>query len=180
MPRVARGVIEAGVYHVTTRSAGPIPMFVDDLDRTDFCNRLGRCVGKMGWRCRAFCLMTTHYHLLVEVDENRLQPGMHWLNGTYAQQFNRRHGRWGHLGGARYSATGVESERHLLRCFRYIALNPVIAAVRGQPQDWPWSSYRGTADYGRGFSFVNDNSIREFFRTAELLRTFVEEAATEN
>jgi putative transposase len=158
-------------------------MFVDDDDRTDFCNRLARTIRKQAWHLRAFCLMTTHYHLLLEVEENRLQSGMQWLNGTYAQQFNRRHGRSGHLNGSRYSSTPVESERHLLRCFRYIALNPVVAGLCERPQDWLWSSYRGTATYAPGFPFVEDKPIRELFgsgpKALEMLRAFVEEAVTE-
>jgi hypothetical protein len=127
--------------------------------------------------------MTTHHHLLLDVAENCLQPGMQWLNGTYAQQFNRRHGRWGHLNGARYSSTPVESERQLRECFRYIALNPVEAGVVERPQDWYWSSYRGTAGYDEGFSFVDDRSIRELFGPGpfgtELLRAFVEKRVTD-
>jgi putative transposase len=169
---------------VTTKSAGPVPMFIDDIDRSDFCNRLTRCIAKLDWRCRSFCLMTTHYHLLLEVEENRLQPGMQWLNGTYAQQFNRRHGRWGHLCGARYGSRPVESRRHLLRCARYIARNPVEAGLCRRPQDWAWSSYGATAGYGgRGFPFVDDQPTRQLFGTGpeaeELLRAFVEESMTE-
>jgi len=158
-------------------------MFTDDVDRTDFCRRLIRCVRRAEWGIRAFCLMRTHYHLLVEVEENELQPGMQWLNGTYAQQFNRRHGRWGHLGGCRYSAASVDSERHLFRCFRYIARNPVEAELCAAPQDWPWSSYRGLAGYAKGFPFVDDRAIHALFgrepTATGLLRAFVEEALTE-
>jgi REP element-mobilizing transposase RayT len=182
MARRPRGFIEAGDYHVTTRSAGMIPMFLDDIDRTDFCNRLRSTIARRGWRCHAFVLMTTHFHLLLDVEEERLQPGMHWLNGTYAQQFNRRSGRWGHLTGARYFSVAVESDRHQLGCFRYIALNPVEAGLCKQPQDWLWSSYRGTAGYGEQFDFVDDSAIRAYFgdgpRGTERLRAFVEEAVT--
>jgi REP element-mobilizing transposase RayT len=157
-------------------------MFTDDVDRTDFCNRLGRCVRRFQWRIPAFCLMETHYHFLAEVEENALQPGMQVLNGSYAQQFNRRHGRWGHLGGCRYSSTAVESERHLFRCIRYIALNPVEAGLCAAPQDWLWSSYRGLAGYAPSFPFVDDRAIRALFgrepTATMLLRAFVEEAVT--
>jgi hypothetical protein len=71
---------------VYTRSPGKIPFFRDDDDRTDFCNRLSAIVRKLRWRCMAFALLTSHYHLVLEVEENRLQPGMKWLNGTYAQR----------------------------------------------------------------------------------------------
>ena len=157
-------------------------MFNDDIDRTDFCNRLARCVREVDWTLRAFCVMTTHYHLLLEVEENRLQAGMQWLNGTYAQRFNRRHGRWGHLAGQRFWHTPIVSERQLYRCVRYIALNPVEAGACERPQDWLWSSYAGLAGYRRGFPFVDDSSIRALFghgpNRTELLRAFVEEAVT--
>lgn len=80
MARPIRGPISPGIYHVNRRSAGPIPMFHDDLDRTDFCNRLSKTITKYDWALHAFVLMTTHYHLLVEVDQDALQPGMHMLN----------------------------------------------------------------------------------------------------
>src|SRR5581483_5492032 len=108
--RRARGPVPEGTYHVTHRSAGPIPMFLDDVDRMDFCRRLARTIARFGWTCRSFCLMTTHYHLLLDVKLDLLQPGMHRLNGPYAQQFNARHGRSGHLRGDRYSATPVETD----------------------------------------------------------------------
>jgi putative transposase len=159
-------------------------MFRDDVDRTDFCRRLARTIDRLGWRCHAFCLMTTHYHVLLDVEQDALQPGMHWLNGTYMQQFNRRIGRWGHVTGARYACRFVESDRHMLGVFRYVSLNPVVAGLCNRPQDWLWSSYRGTARYDQGFPFVDDGAIRAYFgddpkRTTELLRTFVEEAVTE-
>lgn len=179
MARQARGPVDAGRYHVYTRSAGKIPLFRDDFDRTDFCNRVARVVGKYKWRCEAFCLMTTHYHLLLDVPENALQRGMHWLNGTYAQQFNKTHGRWGHLNGARYTLTPIESLRQLRNALRYVARNPAEAGMCELPQDYVWSSYRGTAGYDNGFPFVVDSDLLSYYgpdrADAQLrLRRFVE------
>jgi REP-associated tyrosine transposase len=155
-------------------------MFRDDIDRTDFCNRLARTVKDKRWRCNAFCLMTTHYHLIVDVAEDELQAAMQWLNGTYAQRFNRRHGRWGHLNGDRYACSLIETDQHMLRAFRYIALNPVVAGLCERPQDWPWSSYRGTAGYTRKFSFIDDRPIRAYFDRSAIgqaaMREYVEGA----
>jgi putative transposase len=179
MPRCARGTVEAGEYHVYTRSPGKVPFFLDDVDRTDFCNRLHRVVPKLRWRCLAFALLTTHYHLILQVEENRLQPGMQWLNGTYAQRFNKRHERWGHLCGSRYSLVAIESRRQRMRAFRYVALNPIEAGLVARPYDWPWSSYAGTAGYAKPFAFVDDEPVRECFGLGseglEFLRAFVEE-----
>jgi putative transposase len=179
MARPARGTVYAGIYHVTRRSAGPIEMFRDDFDRTDFCNRLSRTVARFDWICHAFVLMTTHYHLLVQVEEDRLQPGMSVLNAGYAVEFNRRHGRSGHLKGSPYGATLVETDDHLLSCVRYIARNPVEAGLCQHPAEWTWGSYRGCAGYDDGFPFVTNDFILSCFheeraRAIRLLRVFVE------
>lgn len=185
MARQARGPVDAGRYHVCTRSAGKIPLFRNDFDRTDFCNRIARVRVKYRWRCEAFCLMTTHYHLLLEVPENALQRGMHWLNGTYAQQFNRSHGRWGHLAGARYTLTPIESLRQLRNVFKYIARNPVEAGMCERPQDYVWSSYRGAAGYDGGFPFIDDSQLLGYYgpdrADAQLrLRAFFERVVTDS
>jgi REP element-mobilizing transposase RayT len=178
--RRARGDIATGTYHVTLRSAGPIELFRDDLDRTDFCHRLQKVVRAARWTCRAFCLMPTHYHLVLDVDENTLQPGMGRLNGGYAQNFNRRHGRWGHLCGDRYHAFPVQTDGHMLTLLRYLAHNPVVAGLCEKPTDWVWGSYRGCAELDAGFPFVSNQPLRAYFgsdrlQATRLLRSFVED-----
>jgi len=178
--RKSRGPIDCGIYHVTRRSAGPVAMFRDDVDRTDFCNLLGRVAGKFNWICHSFCLMTTHYHLLVSVEQDALQPGMHALNGPYAQAFNTRHGRNGHLRGSPYGARRITDEDDLLGVVRYIALNPVRGGLCAHPADWIWSSYRGTAGYESvRFPFIASELVLRCLhddetRAKRLLRLFVE------
>lgn len=179
MPRQPRGVVQPGLYHVTLRSAGPVVMFLDDVDRTWFCNRLARIVREQRWTCHAFCLMKTHYHLVVEVGENALQRGMQRLNGAYAQWFNWSHRRSGHLGGERYYAGEVTTDGHELYLLRYLARNPVEAGFCESPADWPWGSYRGCAGIDAGFSFVNPTRMRAHFgwdqhTSCPHLRAFVE------
>ena len=94
------------------------------------------------WVCTAYCLMTTHYHLVVETPKGDLQVGMHRLNGTYAQYFNRRHRRKGHLFGDRYFSRLIERDEHALEAPRYVDLNPVRAGLCASPAEWKWSSYR--------------------------------------
>ncbi|MES1247215.1 MAG: transposase, partial [Actinomycetota bacterium] len=109
-----RGTIYAGIYHVWRRTAGPVAMFKDDVDRTDFCNRLADTSTRYGWRCAAFVLMPTHFHLMLDLPENALQNGMHRLFGMYAQQFNRRWNRSGHLRAGPYKCRLIEGETDLL------------------------------------------------------------------
>ena len=179
MTRIPRGFIPAGIYHVNTRGAGPAPIFSDDDDRTMFCRQLIRTIARMEWVCRAFCFMTTHYHLLLEVPAETLQPGMQRLNGLYARAFNLRHGRSGHLFGERYHDVNVETEEHMLQVLRYFAMNPVEAGLCAEPSDWYWGSYRDCAGCSNEFPFVDSSMFRGYFRTSRddglaELRRFVE------
>ena len=166
MTRIPRGAVPAGIYHVNTKGAGPMSIFRDDDDRTTFCAQLIRTMVRMDWVCRAFCFMSTHYHLLLDVPAETLQPGMQRLNGFYARAFNVRHGRSGHLFGERYYDVMVESEEHFLQVVRYIALNPVEARLCAKPSDWYWGSYRDCVGLGNEFPFVDPSMFRDQFRTA--------------
>jgi putative transposase len=179
MARRPRGKIEKGSYHVTMRTAGPIPMFKDDIDRIDFCNLVRRTITRRDWVCRSFCLMPTHYHLIVDVNEDTLQPGMHAINGQYALRFNRCHGRSGHLCGDRYSAVPILTVGHMVWAFRYVARNPVEAGLCSSPVDWRWNSYRGCVELEPGFDFVTNEPIYEYFgvdraSAIRAIRNFVE------
>jgi REP element-mobilizing transposase RayT len=83
--------------------------------------------------------MGNHYHFILETSVARLSPGMHRLNGLYAQEFNERYARDGHLFGDRFGAEAIQDERHLENACRYTILNPVRAGLCARPVDWPWS-----------------------------------------
>jgi len=107
------------------------------------------------WVCHAYCLMSNHYHLLIETPDANLSRGMRQLNGVYTQTFNRAHGRAGHVFQGRYKAILVEKESYLLELSRYIVLNPVRAGMVNPAKDWPWSSYRATAGQVKGPGYLN-------------------------
>lgn len=89
--------------------------------------------------------MSNHYHLLIEMPEVGLSRGMKWLNQKYAQGFNERHHRVGHLFQGRFKSILVEREGHLLELIRYIVLNPVRCHAVAFAADYEWSNYRATA-----------------------------------
>lgn len=156
MARKGRGEVPAGIYHVWRLANGPQLMFHDDFDRTAFCRRLTQSISKYRWTCIAFVLMPTHFHLVLWVDDNMLSPGMRDLFGPYAQAFNRRHRRYGHLRGEPFKHRPVFDDRGLWTIAKYVANNPVEKNLCELPQDWVWSSYAGTAGYSRQFPFVDD------------------------
>jgi putative transposase len=128
---------------VSSKSSAKRPIFLDRNDRELFMSILATVVRRHAWSCTAYCLMTTHYHLLVKTPEPDLAAGMQRLNGCYATSFNHRHGTSGHVLGGRYHAELIETDGHLLETCRYIALNPVRAGLCDEPESWRWGSYRG-------------------------------------
>ena len=156
-------------------------LFRDDVDRIAFLRELARAGTKVEWDCLAFCLMDTHYHLLLEVDDNALPRGMHSLNFRYAGQFNDRHAMKGHVMGARYDSVRIEDDEHLLNTFRYVVLNPVEAGLVQSPAGRAWSSYAGTVGLAEPHTFVADGRVLSALGmtsagATRALRTFVEES----
>src|SRR5919204_3789108 len=149
MPRSARQIVPAGYYHVTTRGNRDEAIFRDDHDRTWFLTLLTRYVKQESWQCLAYCLMTNHYHVVLRVPDASLSRGMGRLNGLYAQAFNKRHGRRGHLFAGRYRLTFIETEEHLAEACRYVVCNPVRGGLCDHPSRWAWSSYPATAGLRR-------------------------------
>jgi putative transposase len=145
MARPLRIEYPGAVYHLTARGNARQPIFRDPADRHQFLRTLAHVVDRYGWRAHAYCLMTNHYHLLIETPQPTLARGMRQLNGVYTQAFNRRHGRSGHLFQGRYHAVVVEKEAHLLELCRYVVLNPVRVKSCRTAGAWRWSSYRATA-----------------------------------
>ena len=97
-------------------------------------------------RIHAYCLMTNHYHLILETPQANLSRAMQWLNVSYAAYYNRRHGYAGHLFQGRYKAIVVEADEYLELLSRYIHLNPVRAEMEASPWEYPWSSCRFYAE----------------------------------
>jgi putative transposase len=141
MPRPLRVQPPGAIFHLTARGNRRQPIYLDALDYGRFLALLGEVVERFGWRLHAYCLMPNHFHLLVELQGENLSAGMQYLNGQYAQYFNRRHCLDGHLFQGRFHSVFVESEAHLLELYRYIVLNPVRAGLCWHPAQWPWSSY---------------------------------------
>src|SRR5206468_7763687 len=148
VPRLPRSRLPPhGIYHVITRGVARTPIFRDDADRVLFLRLLEVAGRGTGWDVHALCLMGNHYHLVVETGLDRLSTAMHRVNGPYAENFNARYDRSGHLFGDRFAARVIEDEGHLAATCRYVAANPVRAGLCDTAADWPWTRTRhGEAD----------------------------------
>ncbi|USX24432.1 transposase [Oxalobacteraceae bacterium OTU3CINTB1] len=142
MARPLRLEFPGALYHVTCRGNRRESIFRDRIDRHAWLEEAERMCKRFHFMVHAFCLMTNHFHLLIETPEGNLGQGMRQLNSAYSQRFNRRHDLAGHVMQGRYHAVLVQKESYLHELARYIVLNPVRAGIVDSPENWEWSSYR--------------------------------------
>jgi len=143
MARPLRIEFAGALYHITSRGDHRREATYEDYeDREVFLGVLAEVVERYNWICHSFCLMTNHYHLVIETVEGNLSRGMRHLNGVYTQASNRRHLRVGHLFHGRFKGILVDKDAYLQELARYVVLNPVRAGMVESPEQWPWSSYR--------------------------------------
>jgi putative transposase len=154
MSRSPRVVFPGAIYHVMSRGNGRKPIYTDDIDRRVFLRILQDVIHRYNVICHAYCMMVTHYHLVLETPDGNLSRAMQLLNGAYGRAFNRRHGRVGHLFQGRFRDVLVEKQSYLLELSRYVVLNPVRGELVTLPHEWLWSSFRATAGLARRPDFL--------------------------
>ncbi len=144
VPRQPRIELEGATYHVTQHGIDDRKIFRDDVDREKFFTLFEDEVRRSRWTCLAYSLMSTHYHLLIRLEKLTLSSGFQRLNGRYAQVFNRRHERRGHLFERRFRDVMIESDVHRCEATRYIHLNAIRADMCESPEEHVWSDYGST------------------------------------
>jgi putative transposase len=159
--RRLRDEVPDGVHHVVAKGNAGSRIVTDNVDRQRFMERLSKAVNRHGWCCLSYCLLDSHVHLIVRTPRPNLGSGMQSLLGPYAQNFNHRHEREGHLFRGRFYSRRIESDSHLFSALIYVALNPVRAGLTERPERWLWSSYSATIGRRRAPDFLDLNSVLE-------------------
>lgn len=145
MSRPLRILADGALYHVVARGNAKMAIYHDDVDRRRYLAILETVIERYRVECHAYCLMSNHYHLVLRTLEANLSSAIHYLNGVYAQWWNTRHERVGHVFQGRFKAQLIQRDGYFLEACRYVVLNPSRANLVTQVEDWTWSSYRATA-----------------------------------
>lgn len=141
MARLPRLDLPDVPQHVVQRGNNRLPCFLDDEDRLRYLQLLREALTAAACSLHAYALMDNHVHLLVSPSQlGGIARMMQKLGTNYVSLFNARHGRSGTLWEGRYKACLVDSEAYVLRCHRYIELNPVRARITDDPAAYRWSS----------------------------------------
>jgi len=140
MARLPRIDLPGVPQHVVQRGNNRLPCFLDDGDRLRYLQLLADALLATRCQLHAYVLMDNHVHLLLTPPEvGAIGKMMQRLGRNYVALFNGRHGRTGTLWEGRYKACLVDSEHYVLRCYRYIDLNPVRARLIDDPVAYRWS-----------------------------------------
>jgi putative transposase len=141
-------------------------IFEDDREYRYFVSLFADITHQFKIDCLNYCLMPNHYHLTLLPTLPNLSSALRELNSAYAQWWNRRHDRVGHVFQGRFKDQIVQREGYFLNLCRYIARNPVRARLTARPEEWPWSSYRAT---------IGLRPLPEFLKIAPTLSQFGDE-----
>lgn len=163
MPRRRRFQLVGGTYHCTQHGINDLPIYRSDGDRQTFLSYLGEEIARSEWECLAYSLMRTHYHLLIRLTKETLSSGFQHLNGRYAQTFNLRYGRRGHVFERRFRDVLVESDAHRYEVARYIHLNAPKVNVCPNPEDYPWCDFAATMGLAPPDPYVDPRRALDVF-----------------
>ena len=140
MGRLPRSTLPDGFFHVWSRGVAASVAFPDADDRTKLMRLrlLRRAAAHHRWELFTACVLSTHYHLVVDASVADLSRGMHQLNWRYARYFNKRYETFGHVFAERFKARALLDETRVFDTCTYV-LNPVKARLCDRVEEWPWS-----------------------------------------
>jgi REP element-mobilizing transposase RayT len=130
------------VYHVYARGVGGQDIVAGAEDWDELQALIAEVARACDVRLYAFCLMTNHYHLLLEVGAVPLSKFMQRIQTAWSRRFNIAQGRWGHVFQDRFKHRVCDSDAYFKWLLRYIHFNPVKAGMVSKPEGWRWSSFR--------------------------------------
>ena len=165
-------------YHLMERGIRRMSIFQDSCDYQVFLALLRRESEQKSCQLHAYCLMTNHFHLLIETGDIEIGHFMKALAGKYAMYYNHRHAFRGHVFEDRYKSCLVKEDDYFLQTSRYIHLNPVKARIAAHPEDYPWSSYKTILQMEDDRITTYEKTLRYFgTKRAAGYRSFVEDSA---
>lgn len=143
MSRPLRIEFPGAWYHIMNRGRRYESIFSDKKDYQMFIDLMMEISEMWNVNIAAYCLMTNHYHILLQTPNGNISRCMRHLNGVYTQRYNRRYKLDGQLFRGRYKSILVGNDEHLIQIVRYIHKNPVKAGRVKEMSQYKWSSYNG-------------------------------------
>lgn len=163
MSRPLRILYADAWYHVMNRGRRAEAIFLGKKDYVTFIDLLKEAVDLWNVRLSAYCLLSTHYHLLVQTPDANLSRCMRHINGVYTQRFNRSHHVDGQLFRGRYKSILIDADSYLLELIRYIHRNPIDSGIMKNVDKYPWSSHQGYLSDAKKWGWLYKDFVLSMF-----------------
>ena len=142
MPRTARKRSSTDLYHVIARGINREFIFKQKREKNNIIRLFLKHLEDRDIEIYAYAIMSTHFHILIRVDLKLLSNYMAIVLAEFAEYYNFKHNRNGHVFQDRFKSECVETQQYFWNCIRYIHMNPVNAGVAKLPADYDFSSMR--------------------------------------
>jgi len=159
MPRRPR-VEKEGFHHIINRGVARDNIFLEDEDYEQFLEIVEIAKARYDFVLHSLCLMSNHYHLLIETKHRNLSLLVRQINAPYAQYFNRKYKRVGSFWQGRFKNWFVYDEKYLSVLFRYIEQNPIKAKINKAIGEYKWASS----------TLILEDKYKELFRESLLFK----------
>ena len=160
MPRKER-LTEPGIYHIINRGVERRAIYLEAEDYDFFYELLLKLLKEYDVIFHAFCLMTNHYHLLLETKQHNLSKVIQFLNDKYAKYFNKKYTRSGHLWQGRYKSYPIFEEAHFWIVAKYIERNPIKAGMVKEVDFYQYQSFYQWKYQHTYYTLLNQSKIFE-------------------
>ena len=162
MPRVPR-LDMPGFHHIVNRGVAKRAVFLQKEDYEFFLTLLCSLCNRYDARLHSYCLMSNHYHLLLETTKDNLSLIMRSLGARYASYFNRRLKRIGHLWQGRFRSWYIADETYLYTVIKYIEFNPLKAKIVTSLAHYKYASYN---------TFLGNEEIRDCLKESIIFKHY--------
>ena len=150
---------EPGLYHIINRGVERRAIYLEPEDYEFFLDLLLKLTKQSDIILHSFCLMTNHYHLLLETKQNNLSKSIQFLNDKYAKYFNKKYTRSGHLWQGRYKSYPLFDDAHFWIVAKYIERNPIKAGMVNQVDLYKYQSFFQWKYKHNYFELLNNSMI---------------------
>jgi putative transposase len=124
-----------------------------------------------------FCLMPTHFHLLLkERGDANISKYLHKILVSHSKYINLKYERRGHLFESKFHSKHINDNDYLLKISCYIHKNPKdLKPWKNKEHLYPWSSYQDYIFKNRWQQLLKKGIIEKQFKNSQEYKRFIEE-----
>jgi REP element-mobilizing transposase RayT len=176
--RRARITYEGAFHHVMNRGLNGEEIFLDSRCKSTFLDYLEVISKKLKVSILAYCVMNTHYHMIIENSSGRMSDFLKDLNGQYGSYYRKRFGGKGYVFQGRFKSTLIQDDAYLKMAIAYVLRNPVRAKIVNRCDAYIWSSF---PEYfsGKTSDIVDNEFVDELFETKRSFMEFTETSGSD-